>query len=125
MNRVKTGIKGLDELIQGGIPEGSTVLISGGAGTCKTILGMTYIYEGAKQYKEPGLYVTLEENKRNIMWNMQSFSWDIKPFEEKNLIKIYKLNLNPKDSVEVQVDAELKEISKIVKEIGAKRLVVD
>ena len=125
MNRVRTGVQGLDELIQGGIPEGSTVLISGGAGTCKTILGMTYIYEGAKQYKEPGLYVTLEENKRNIMWNMQSFSWDIKPFEEKNLIKIYKLNLNPKDSVEVQVEAELKEISKIVKEIGAKRLVVD
>jgi len=125
MNRIRTGIKGLDELIQGGIPEGSTVLVSGGSGTCKTIFGMSYLYAGARQYGEPGLYVTVEENKRNIVWNMQSFGWDIKPLEEKNLIKIYKLNLNPHENVEMQVEAELKEISKIVKEIGAKRLVVD
>lgn len=125
MERVKTGVKGLDELIQGGIPQGSTILVSGGAGTCKTIFGMTYIYSGAKLYNEPGLLVTVEENKRNIVWNMQSFGWDIKPLEDKNLLKIYKLNLNPHENVEMQVEAELKEIAKIVKEIGAKRLVID
>jgi len=50
MDRVKTGIPGLDELIEGGIPTGSSVLVSGGAGTGKTIIATQYIYEGAKQF---------------------------------------------------------------------------
>ncbi len=128
MNRVKTGVEGLDALIEGGIPEGSSVLISGGSGTGKTILATQYIYNGGKLYGEPGIYVSIETNLKNIIWNMQNFNWDIRELQEKNLMKTYRLNIGhtkKKESVEDRIDEELNVISQMAKEIGAKRLVID
>ncbi len=128
MNRVKTGIEGLDELIQGGIPEGSSVLLSGGSGTGKTIFATQYIYNGGKLYGEPGIYVSIETNLKNIIWNMQNFNWDVRSLQEKNLMKTYRLNIGhtkKRESVEDRIDEELNVISQMVKEIGAKRLVID
>ncbi|MFH1256479.1 MAG: ATPase domain-containing protein [Candidatus Diapherotrites archaeon] len=125
MDRVQTGIKGFDELVQGGIPRGSTVLLGGGAGTCKTIFGIHFIYQGAVKFNEPGLYVTLESNVKNITWNLENFGWDVKKLQDKNMVRVYKLNLNAKENVEMQIDAELDAIAQIVKEMGAKRIVVD
>ena len=125
MDRVKTGIRGLDELVSGGFPQGSTILLSGGAGTGKTIFGLSYLYNGAKLYGEPGLYITLEENLKNIVWNMETFGWDIKPLQESGKLKIYKMNLHTTEDVERQIEEELKVIAKLVKEMKCKRLVVD
>lgn len=125
MERVKSGVKGLDELIGGGFPQGSTVLVAGGSGTGKSILGLTYLYEGATKYKEPGLYITTEGNLKNIVWMMEVFGWDIKPLQEEDLLKIYKLNLHTQEDVERQIEEELRVIAKLVKEMGCKRLVVD
>jgi len=131
MDRIQTGIPGLDELIEGGIPVGSTVLISGGAGAGKTIFATQFIYEGAKQFSEPGLLVSLEGNVKNITWNMENFNWDIKELQDKDLMKIYRLNLDSlryTSSFEEQVEfinKELETIANMVKEMGATRLVVD
>lgn len=127
MRRVKTGIPGLDELIEGGIPEGSSALVSGGAGCGKTILSMQYVYNGAHSYNEPGLYVTLEGNIKNITWNMVSFNWDIKQLQDRNLMRIYRLNLEGAKDGEMDecIDRELSAISSLAEEINAKRLVVD
>ncbi len=125
MERIKSGIKGFDELIQGGIPAGSTVLISGGSGTGKTIFGLTYLIAGAKQYKEPGLYITLEGNVQSLVWNVESFAWDVKSLQESNKFKIYRMNLHTQENVEMQIEEELKVIARLVKEMGCKRLVVD
>ncbi|MFH1225030.1 MAG: ATPase domain-containing protein [Candidatus Diapherotrites archaeon] len=128
MRRIKTGIPGLDELVQGGVPEGSSVLVGGGSGCGKTILGMQYIYQGALDFSEPGIFITLEGNVKNIAWNMASFKWDIKKLQDRNLMRIYRLNLeNIKDDGDAgaQIDAELGTISDMAGEIGAKRLAVD
>ncbi len=127
MKRVPTGIEGLDQLIQGGVPQGSTALVSGASGTGKTIFALQYLYGGALKQNEPGLYVTLETNLKNITWNMQNFNWDIKKLQEKDLFKIYKLQLSGKkpEQVEEQIYEELKAISDMVEKIGAVRLVVD
>jgi len=125
MERIKTGIEGLDELIEGGLPKGSTVLLSGGTGTCKTIFSMQYIYSGATLYNEPGLFVTVESNPKNIAWNMESFGWDIRKMQEEKKINIYRLHLAPKRSFSDLVKDELSTITGIVKELGIKRLVVD
>ncbi len=128
MERVKTGIPGLDELVEGGIPKGSSFLVSGGAGTGKTIFSMQYIYKGASEYNEPGIFVSLETNLKNIVWNMQNFQWDIKKMQDANLMKTYRLNLGKSttpEEMQEEIDQELEIISKMVEEIGAKRLVID
>ncbi len=128
MDRVKTGIAGLDELMNGGIPQGSTVVVSGGTGTGKTIFGMQYIYNGAKDFKEPGIFVSLETNLKNIVWNMTSFKWDIKKMQDAKLMKTYRLNLHEPDNEEMvgrKLKEELEVILKMVKELKAKRLVID
>ncbi|MDI6806700.1 MAG: ATPase domain-containing protein, partial [Candidatus Aenigmarchaeota archaeon] len=56
MKRIKSGINGLDKLIEGGFPEGSVILVSGAPGTGKTLFGLQFIYQGAKA-NEPGVYV--------------------------------------------------------------------
>ena len=73
MARVRSGIPGLDELIEGGFVESSSVLVSGGAGSGKTIFAMQYIYKGAELYGEPGIYISMEEGATNLWWNMKNF----------------------------------------------------
>lgn len=125
MERVPTGIKGLDELIQGGFPRGSTILVSGGTGCCKTIFSMQYIYKGALDYKEPGLFVSVETNPRNIAWDMQSFGWDLGKLQQEKMLNIYKLHTAPKKAFSDLIKDELLKITSIVEQMGVKRLVVD
>jgi KaiC/GvpD/RAD55 family RecA-like ATPase len=128
LEKTKTGIPGLDELLDGGIPKGSNVLVAGGAGTGKTILSTQYLYNGATQFGEAGLFVTLEGNIRDIAWNMESFQWDIKSLQDQNMLTIYRLNLGylkDKSVIEDRIEEQLQEIEKEVKAINAKRLVVD
>jgi KaiC/GvpD/RAD55 family RecA-like ATPase len=125
MERVKTGIPGLDELLDGGLPVTSTTLVTGGAGTCKTILGLQYLYTGAKDYKEPGVYVTIETSVKNITWNIESFGWDMKQLQDKNMLRIYRLQFDMQRDVEAQIGTQLSVIASIVREMKAKRLVID
>jgi len=71
MDRVKTGIEGLDEMLNGGVPAGRHVAIYGGPGAGKTSFCFEYLYKGAKM-GENGLYITLEETHDDIIDNMKS-----------------------------------------------------
>lgn len=123
MNRVKSGIPGLDDLMEGGFPESSSILVSGSAGSGKSILCLEYLYNGAKLFNEPGVYMTLEEGPHSLWWNMQRFKWDLLPLERANLLKIYKFEptANMKDDAEVQIQR----IVEKAKAMQAKRLVID
>ncbi|MEM4679227.1 MAG: ATPase domain-containing protein, partial [Candidatus Jordarchaeales archaeon] len=66
IERVKTGIPGLDEITNGGFVKGTNILVTGGAGTGKTIFCMQFLYYGAKEYDEPGVFVTLEERPDDL-----------------------------------------------------------
>jgi KaiC/GvpD/RAD55 family RecA-like ATPase len=128
LERTKTGIPGLDELLNGGIPKGSNVLVTGGAGTGKTIFTTQYLYEGALKYGEPGVFVTLEGNIRDITWNMESFQWDIKSLQDQGMFTIYKMSMefaSQRETLETRLTEELREIEREVKDINAKRLVID
>ncbi len=125
MARVPTGIPGLDELIEGGFLEGSSILVSGGPGTGKTILAMQYLYKGAEQYKEPGIYITMEEGPTNLWWNMKSFHWNITKYEQEGLMKIYRMGMiDPKD-FGIRFKDEMKRIKEMAQQMNAKRLVID
>ncbi|MCX6798708.1 MAG: hypothetical protein NTW59_01260, partial [Candidatus Diapherotrites archaeon] len=110
---------------QGGIPRGSSVLVSGGTGTCKTIFSMQFAYNGALLYSEPSLFVTIESNPKDIVWNMESFGWNINRLQEQHMLNIYRLKLSSKQNFADLIDEELDTINGLVREMKIKRLVVD
>ncbi|MFH1750740.1 MAG: ATPase domain-containing protein [Candidatus Micrarchaeota archaeon] len=123
MNRVKSGVPGLDELIEGGFPETSSILISGGPGCGKSILCMQYLYNGAKLYNEKGAYITLEEGPHNMWWNMQRFKWDLLPLEKADMLKIYKFE--PSATMKDDIEGQTQRILEKAREMKVKRLVID
>ncbi len=87
VERVKTGIPGFDEIINGGIPRRNVVLLSGGPGTGKSIFGSQYLWNGL-QMGEPGVFVALEEHPVQVRINMKQFGWDVRPFEHQGTFAI-------------------------------------
>jgi len=82
LDRVPSGIKGLDELLGGGFPEGRCILVVGSPGSGKTTFALQYLYHGA-MLGETGLYVTLDEHPEIVKKNLQSYDWDIDGMEKK------------------------------------------
>ena len=87
---VKTGIEGLDSILNGGIVKNAAVLVSGNPGTGKSILGLQYLYNGVEMYDEGGIYLTFEETEDDISQAAESIGfdrWD--EFVESGRIKVY------------------------------------
>jgi circadian clock protein KaiC len=87
MKRLKSGVEGIDALIEGGIPEGSVILVAGTPGTGKTILGLQFLVEGAKN-KEMGILISFEQERKDIIMQAARFGWDLEALEKKNLIRL-------------------------------------
>lgn len=85
--RLSTGIKGLDQMTEGGFIRGSAILISGSSGTGKTRIGTQFIMDGLLK-KEAGVIVSFEEDAFQIRENSKMFGWNLEEFENKNLLKI-------------------------------------
>lgn len=87
VERVKSGVPGLDELLSGGIPRRNIVLISGGPGTGKTIFSQQFLYHGLTS-GEPGVLITLEEHPAQVRREMSEFGWDVRKYEDSGLFAI-------------------------------------
>jgi circadian clock protein KaiC len=88
MDRVKTGISGLDEMLGGGFLRKSANLVEGAPGTGKTTLGMQFIYNGIVNYDEPGLIITFEEFPKQYYHDAAAFGWDFQELEKQGLLKV-------------------------------------
>src|ERR1700721_1116580 len=75
--KTPTGIPGLDEVLLGGLPAGRPTLICGSAGCGKTLLGMTFLVNGATQFDEPGIFVSFEETPTDLADNVASLGFDV------------------------------------------------
>ncbi len=120
MMRVRTGIKGLDEMMDGGIPEGHSVAVIGSFGTGKTTFAMQFIWEGLKN-GEKCIFMSLEEDEESIIRTAQSFGWDFATHLDKNLLLI---KLEPEDA-KSSINRLEGEIPEIIREFGASRIAVD
>lgn len=87
VDRVKTGIPGMDEILHGGIPKRNIVLLAGGPGTGKSIFGQQYLWNGLK-LGEPGVLIALEEHPVQVRINMSQFGWDVRKYEQEGLFAI-------------------------------------
>ncbi len=76
MEKISTGVSGLDEMLHGGLIAGRPYLITGGPGAGKTIMCMQFLMEGIKN-NEKCLYVALEEQAQELKEDMASFGWDL------------------------------------------------
>ncbi|MFW9944179.1 MAG: ATPase domain-containing protein, partial [Candidatus Sifarchaeia archaeon] len=97
IERVNTGIPGLDDLIEGGFPRGDIILVAGRAGTGKSILVNQFLYKGVTEYGEPGVLVTLEEPPHLIRRNMMRFGMDLAALEKEGKLSI--VDLSPSKEV--------------------------
>ena len=72
----------MDEMLGGGIPRGRVVLVVGGPGTGKTILGTQFLVNGVKSYGENAAFVSLDETKQHYYSEMEKFGWDLAKLEQ-------------------------------------------
>jgi len=116
--RVKSGIPGLDDMVDGGIPKGNLVVLSGDPGSGKTVFCLQFLFEGAIKYDEPGIYVSLEEPEETILEGASEFGWDLKSLIQTNKLKIITIELYDFERLKSSIEDT-------VKQINAKRVVID
>lgn len=120
MNRIPTGIKGFDELIEGGFPQGSAILVTGSPGTGKSIFGMEFIYNGALHHGDIGMYVSFEQSPEDLREQAKQLGYtEIERLEHEGKIILTCIPVNEIEKSSVDM------ILRTAKEGGLKRLVVD
>ena len=126
IERVPTGIPGLDELIEGGLPKGRITLIAGAAGSGKTTLGMQFLYNGITAFGENGLFVTLEEETADLVRDMGRYGWDLEQLTNQKKFAIVQSPI-PFELSEgkVSLDDLLDNIHRHAVSVDAKRIVFD
>jgi circadian clock protein KaiC len=122
MDRVKTGIKGLDEMLAGGFLTESANLVEGAPGTGKTTLGMQFIYSGITHFGEPGLILTFEEFPQQYYHDAETLGWNLRELEQADKLRVIMTSPEVSKADLEQVGGR---ISALAREIGAKRILVD
>jgi circadian clock protein KaiC len=125
-NKALTGIEGLDDITRGGLPRGRATLVVGGVGSGKTILSLQTLVNGARLYKEPGIFVAFEETSDRIIGNAEAFGWNLPALQKK---KLFFLDAQPKPDLiqagNFDLAGMLAALGAKVKAIGARRIVFD
>ena len=128
--RVPTGIPGLDSLIEGGFPQGRSILVTGEPGTGKSILALQFLAEGLKR-NEKCIFVSADENPMDILEQAASIGWDFERHIENKELAILNagtyLTSSPGGASERHIDVQkaVSDLGVFVKQLGAKRLVLD
>jgi circadian clock protein KaiC len=120
LQRISTGIPGLDSLIEGGIPRGFIVLVAGNPGTGKTILTSHLLYDGLNA-GESAIYVSFSESKEQFYANVDRIGMDFEEFEEQNKFVFLDSALINKEGMRDALD----EVLATIQETNATRIVVD
>ena len=121
-DRVPSGIPGLDELIEGGFERNSVVLVCGDAGSGKTTMTLQFLYNGAVEYGEPGIFITFEEGKNSVYKHALQYGWDFKELEDKGLFTF--VEYKPQQIAEI-IRGGSSTVKDAIDSIGAKRIGID
>ncbi len=128
LTKSPTGIPGLDEVLLGGIPASRPTLICGSAGCGKTLLGMTFLVNGATQFGEPGVFVSFEETSQDLADNVASLGFDIAGLISAKKLAIDHIRIE-RSEIEESGDYDLEglfvRLGYAIDQIGAKRVVLD
>ncbi|GEM_PF-2222014 len=119
---VKSGIDGLDDVTGGGLDPGSVVLLIGPPGSGKSIMSAQFIYNGAVNYGEAGLYVNFSESRSDFLRNMAKLGMDFKRIEEEGRFRfIDAYNVFNRMSLDLIMSHMLDELASL----GVRRMAID
>lgn len=124
--KVQTGIAGLDEVLRGGLPAGRMTLLSGGAGSGKSLMGLQCLLHGASA-GEPGILVLFEERAASVRQNAWSLGWDVASLERKNRLHLLDARVNPEAVIsgDFSVKGLLAILDHRAKAMRARRIMID
>lgn len=128
LEKAASGIQGLDEITRGGLPRNRTILVSGGPGCGKTLLGLEFLYRGAAEMDEPGVFVSFEENADELVMNTASLGWDIEGLVKQNKLFMEYVQVERDEILETgsfDLEALFIRLKNAVDTVGAKRIVLD
>lgn len=134
LEKLETGIPGFDHIANGGLPKGRTTLVSGTAGSAKTIFAAQFLVEGIAKAGENGVFVTFEESPLDIVRNMRGFGWDIAKWEAECKWAFVDASRQPDEERDIKRDlisgdydlgALLARIEYAVQRVGARRVSMD
>jgi circadian clock protein KaiC len=123
-----TGIQGLDEITGGGLPQGRPTLVCGGPGCGKTILSMEFLINGARQFGEPGVFLSFEETVEDLSQNLASLGFDLRPLSARRKLSLDYVRVDPNEVQETgayNLDGLFIRLGHAIDSIGAKRVVLD
>lgn len=128
LDKVPSGIRGLDEITGGGLPKGRTALICGGPGAGKTLLGLEFLVRGATQFNEPGVCLAFEETAEELTTNMSSLGYDLSTLIRDKKLVIDYVQLDRKfieETGEYDLEALLIRLRHAIDSVKAKRVLMD
>lgn len=123
-----TGIQGLDEITGGGLPRGRPTLVCGGPGCGKTILAMEILMNGARRYREPGVFMSFEESVEDLTLNFESLGFDSRSLSARKQILMEYVKVDAREIQETgdySLDGLFLRLDQAIDSIGAKRIVLD
>jgi len=126
--KTPTGITGLDEITEGGLPTGRPTLICGEAGCGKTLMSIEFIVRGAIEFNEPGVFIAFEEKSEELAMNVASLGFDLKKLEDEKLLKIDHVHIDRseiEETGEYDLEGLFIRLGYAIDSIGAKRVVLD
>src|SRR3954465_3795975 len=128
IEKAPTGIPGLDEITFGGLPAGRPTLVSGGPGSGKTLLGVSFLVNGAETYSEPGVLLTFEENADELAQDVRSLGYDLNKLVEQKKLLIDYVHVDRREieeTGEYDLEGLFVRLDHAVRQIGAKRVMLD
>lgn len=126
--KAPTGIRGLDEVTDGGLPRGRPTLVTGSAGSGKTMFAIEFLVHGALEFGEPGVLMAFEESADDLAANVASVGWDLVGLERANKLVIDSVDVTPADVVAVgtfNLEGLFIRLAAAVDSVGAQRVVLD
>ncbi|NJD53343.1 MAG: circadian clock protein KaiC [Candidatus Methanoperedens sp.] len=126
--KCQTGIRGLDEITDGGLPKGRPSLVCGSAGCGKTLLAMEFLVRGAVQYNEPGIFMSFEESPEELAQNVASLGFDLNDLAARKKIYLDHVRIERseiEETGEYDLEGLFIRLNYAIDSIGAKRVVLD
>ncbi len=128
LSKALTGIEGLDEVLNGGLPRNRTTLVCGSAGCGKTLLGAEFLVNGATMFDEPGVFMAFEETEKDLSENVASLGYDLPDLVRAKKIAVDHVHIdreNIYETGEYDLEGLFIRLEHAINSIGAKRVVLD